>query len=160
MDNVTYLGVDLDKTLTWKCQVEKARAKAKLARAQLYPVIGRDAKTSIKTKLTLIRTIIQPHLTYASAAWGYAAKTYLKRLQAVENIALRSAIDAPWYVRNKTITRDLQYKTATEKIKKHAHKFFDKMAEHQNPLIRNAIDYDPEMEAPHKRPRHQLLDDR
>jgi len=87
---VTYLGVELDKTLTWKCQIEKAWAKAKLARAQLYPVIGRDAKTSVKTKLTLIRTIIQPHLTYASAAWGYAAKTHLKRLQAVENIALRS----------------------------------------------------------------------
>jgi len=79
----------------------------------------------------------------------------------VENIAQRSAIDVPWYVRNDTITRDLQYKTATEKIKEHAHKFFDRMAEHQNPhIINNAIDYDPEMEAPHKRPRHQLLDDR
>jgi len=34
------------------------------------------------------------------------------------------------------------------------------MAEHQNLLIRNAIDYDPEMEAPHKRLIYQLLDDR
>jgi len=159
-NTATYLGVELDKTLTWKCHTEKARAKAKLARAQLYPVIGRNNKTSVKTKLTLIRTIIQPHLTYASAAWGYAAKSHLKRLQAVENIALRAAVDAPWYVRNDTITRDLKYKTATVIIKEHAQKLFAIMAEHQNPLIRAAIDYDPEMEAPHKRPRHQLLDDR
>jgi len=36
-----------------------------------------------------------------------------KKLQSVENIALRTAVDAPWYVRNVDIQRDLKFTTAT-----------------------------------------------
>lgn len=50
----------------------------------------------------LIKAVIQQHLTYALASWGYAAKTHLKKLHAVEIIALRTAVDDPWYVRNET----------------------------------------------------------
>ncbi|XP_066157762.1 mRNA export factor GLE1-like [Euwallacea fornicatus] len=54
-----------------------------------------------------------PHLTYASSAWGYAAKPYLKKLQAVKNIVLRTALNTPWYSSNKAIKMDLKYQTMT-----------------------------------------------
>jgi len=40
------------------------------------------------------------HQIGSSNAWGYAAKSHLKKLQAVESIALRTAVDASWYVKN------------------------------------------------------------
>jgi len=75
----------------------------------------------------------------------------------VENIALRTAVDAPWYVRNVDIQRDLKFTTATERIKQSAVKIFQKAESSENQLLREAVNYDPELEAPHKRPRYQLL---
>jgi len=73
---------------------------------------SRISKLALRNKVTLIKSVLQPHLTYASAAWVYAAKTHLKKLQTVENIALRTAVNAPWYVRNVDVKRDLKFTTA------------------------------------------------
>jgi len=35
---------------------------------------------------------------------------------------------------------------------------FQKAESSENQLLREAMNYDPELEAPHKRPRYQLLD--
>jgi len=75
-------------------------------------------------------------------------------LEDVENIAL----DAPWYVRNVDIQRDLKFTIATERIKESAVKIFQKTESSENQLLREAVNYDPELEAPHKRPRYHLLD--
>jgi len=108
--------------------------------------------------VTLIKSVLQPHLTYASVALGYPAKSHLKKLQAVENIALRTAVDVPWYDRNVTIERVLQFTTATERIKQSAVKISQKAESSENQLLRESVNYDPELEAPHKRLRYQLLD--
>jgi len=46
----------------------------------------------------------------------------------VESIALRTAVDAPWYVRNVDIKRDLKFTIATEMNKQSAVKIFQKAA--------------------------------
>lgn len=157
-DSIKYLGVTMDKTLTWKAHTDEAVRKAKVTRTKLNPMVGRQSRLNLRNKLTLIRSIIQPQLTYASVAWGYLARSHLKRIQAVENVALRNAVDAPWYVRNEDIFRDLEYKPVTEVIQERAKKLFVKTEEHENPLIRQATAYDPADAPRHKRPRNQLLD--
>jgi len=72
-----------------------------LTRAKLYPMTSRTSKLALRNKVTFIKSVLQPHLNYASPA----AKSHLKKLQAVENIALRTAVDAPWYVKNVDIQR-------------------------------------------------------
>jgi len=79
----------MDKKLTWGSHMEYARA----TRAKLYPMTSRTSKLALRNKVTLIKSVLQSHL---------------KKLQAVENIALRTAVDAPWYVRNVDIQRDMQ----------------------------------------------------
>uniref|UniRef100_V5GNF3 Putative RNA-directed DNA polymerase from transposon X-element n=1 Tax=Anoplophora glabripennis TaxID=217634 RepID=V5GNF3_ANOGL len=156
---VKYLGVTLDRTLTWKPHVEAVTRKAKMVRAKLYPLLCRDSRLCLRNKLTLIRAVLQPQLTYAGTAWGHAAKTHLARVQAVENIALRCATGAPWFVRNSDIRRDLGFTSALEAIRERARKLFERAEIHSNPLIRNAVDYRPEEAAGRRRrPRHQLLD--
>ena len=76
----------------------------------------------------------------------------------MENVALRCAVDAPWFVRNVDIFRDLEYTPVTEDIQERAKKLYALAAEHENPLIRDATDYDPADALRHKRPKIQLLD--
>ncbi|KAJ8912144.1 hypothetical protein NQ315_013193 [Exocentrus adspersus] len=94
-NNVKYLGVHLDRTMTWGHHVAETIRKAKIARARLYPLLCGESRLNLRNKLLLIKSIIQPQLTYASTAWGHACKTHLKRIQTVENIALRTAVSAP-----------------------------------------------------------------
>jgi len=99
---------------------------------------SRTSKLALRNKVTLIKSVLQPHLTYAS----------------VENIELRTVVDTPWYVRNVDIQRDLKFTTATERIKQSAVKIFQKAESSENQLLREAVNYYPELEAPHKRPRY------
>ncbi|KAJ8914338.1 hypothetical protein NQ315_011326 [Exocentrus adspersus] len=157
-NNVKYLGVHLDRTMTWGHHVAETIRKAKIARARLYPLLCGESRLNLRNKLLLIKSIIQPQLTYASTAWGHACKTHLKRIQAVENIALRTAVSAPWFVRNRDLHRDLEWTPVQEVIKTKAAKVYAKATDHENPLLRAAVDYVPDRAATHRRPRQQLLD--
>ncbi|KAJ8917722.1 hypothetical protein NQ315_005171 [Exocentrus adspersus] len=157
-NNVKYLGVYLDRTMTWGHHVAETIRKAKIARARLYPLLCGESRLNLRNKLLLIKSIIQPQLTYASTAWGHACKTHLKRIQAVENIALRTAVSAPWFVRNRDLHRDLEWTPVQEVIKTKAAKVYAKATDHENPLLRAAVGYVPDRAATHRRPRQQLLD--
>ncbi|KAJ8963908.1 hypothetical protein NQ317_006923 [Molorchus minor] len=82
-------------SLEMQMHIESTVAKGKACFRKLYPMIGRDSQLDLRNKLLLIRQVIQSQLTYAATAWGYAANTYQKKLQAVENVALRCAVNAP-----------------------------------------------------------------
>ncbi|KAJ8977115.1 hypothetical protein NQ317_005243, partial [Molorchus minor] len=155
-DSVKYLGVTMDRSLTWRMHIESTVAQGKACFHKLYPMIGRHSQLDLRNKLLLIRQVIQSQLTYAATAWGYAASSYQKRLQSVENIALRCAVNAPRFVRNADIIRDLQYTTTTDTIKERATKLYAKIDAHHNPLVRAASDYDPGGPHRHRRPRMQL----
>ena len=60
--------------------------------------------------------MIAPTMLYGAAAWSHAAKTHIRWIQVVQNKALRNVVDAPWYVRNTTIGRDLEIPTIKEVI--------------------------------------------
>lgn len=163
-NEVRYLGITMDKRLTWKSHIEEARARTRAAMAQLYPLLGRKSTMSLKTKVTMIKVIARPQLTYGSTAWGHAAKSHRKRLAAVENIQLRRAANAPWYMRNVNIRRDLEWTPIEEFMRQKAEKNFRKAADHSNEELRRLTEYDPAIDRIlyrryHKRPKSQLLED-
>ncbi|ENN81189.1 hypothetical protein YQE_02402, partial [Dendroctonus ponderosae] len=105
----------------------------------------------------MVNTIIRPTLAYASTSWGYAAECHLNRLQATENKLLRMPIDAPWFVRNFQIYRDLEWEPLREFLKRKAAEDFEKAGRHSNEELRNLVNYTPEdLGLRKKRPRHQL----
>ncbi|KAJ8916456.1 hypothetical protein NQ315_014673 [Exocentrus adspersus] len=130
-----YLGVTMDQRLTWKPHIVVTVARARATRARLYPLHKGNNTLSLRNKRTLIKVVLQAQLTYACTAWGHAAKSHIKTLQAVENIALRTATASPWYVRNADILRDLQYTNATQTIRTNAQKRFDQATTHDNPSL-------------------------
>lgn len=153
---VKYLGVVLDKGLTFKAHIESARNKAVGMLEKLNPLMNRRSRLSVGNKILLYKTIVRPTLLYASPAWGHAARSHLKKLQSVQNKCLRRALDAPWFVRNTQILREAKLPLLSDFMRETARKTFTGAESHSNPLIRQAVDYDELGPHRHKRPKMAL----
>jgi hypothetical protein len=58
--------------------------------------------------------------------------SFLKRFQSK---ALRMVVDAPWYVPNTVIRRDLRLPTVKEEIRRYSSQYSDRLSTHTNNLI-------------------------
>lgn len=81
-------------------------------------------------------------MTYASPAWGHAARTHLYKLQVIQNKTLRTIYNAPWFIRNEQLHREANIPFLSEFMKKSAEKAFARAEIHPNPLLRAAVDYE------------------
>ncbi|GFT78701.1 RNA-directed DNA polymerase from mobile element jockey [Trichonephila clavipes] len=96
-------------------------------------------------------------MSYGSQIWGSAGMCHLKKLHTLTNSFLRQIVNAPWFVRNEVIYRDLKIKPFLSHIKDLSKRFFDKLNSVPNELISNQPAYDPAVPSSQKRPR-ALLD--
>ncbi|KAJ8911499.1 hypothetical protein NQ315_014424 [Exocentrus adspersus] len=62
----------------------------------------------------------------------HTCKTHLKRIQTVENIALRTAVSAPWFVCYKELYRHLEWTPVQEVIKAKAAKVYAKATDYKS----------------------------
>jgi hypothetical protein len=69
-DQVKYLGVILDKRLTFIPHIKHVEAQTKMVASRLSSLTCRKSKMSIRNKLVLYKSIIRPVMTYASVVWG------------------------------------------------------------------------------------------
>ncbi|XP_017779597.1 PREDICTED: RNA-directed DNA polymerase from mobile element jockey-like [Nicrophorus vespilloides] len=148
-----YMGVTLDKDLRFKQHIETARNKACATIKLLYPLMNRRSRLNIPSKLAIYKSIIRSGMTYASPAWGHAARTHLYKLQVIQNKTLRTIYNAPWFIRNVQLHREANIPFLSEFMKKSTKKAFARAEIHPNPLLRAAVDYDPGDHHTHKRPR-------
>jgi hypothetical protein len=105
---VKYLGMHLDRKLTWKKHIETKRTQLKLKLSQMYWLIGRQSKLSLNCKVLIYKAIIKPIWTYGIQLWGSASASNIELLQRFQSKALRCLANAPWYVTNQVIHRDLK----------------------------------------------------
>ena len=89
---------------------------AKVALFLLRPLFR--SRLPLKTKLSLYKAYVRPHLTYAALAWFALTSPRQRRiLQVVQNLALRRGVtQAPSVVRNTTLHRDLRMESLEEHI--------------------------------------------
>ncbi|GBP10090.1 Probable RNA-directed DNA polymerase from transposon X-element [Eumeta japonica] len=102
---------------------------------------------------------IRPVMTYACSSFAHAHPKTLYDLQIVQNKFCRSALNAPWYVRNSVLHRGLENPTISKFMKDASERFFDIANSHPNPLLVSAVSYEPP--PPHhfcRRSRNVLLD--
>ena len=140
-----YLGIILDKHLTWGPQL---RNKRKIANFRLHlfrPLL--KSKLKLKIKILLYKTIIRPLWSYGIQIWGPAKPSNIRPIQSFQNITLRIITGAPWYLTNQALHNDLKIKTANELAKLHYKHFHTKLLLSTNPLIQamssNRIPDDP-----------------
>lgn len=121
---IKYLGVYLDKRLTWSYHINKKLNEGYARLSILYPIINRKSKFRVKCATLVYKSILRPLVTYGCVIWGTASKTNIKKVQTFQNKVLRIAVNAQWFVRNKQIHRELNVPQIEDFIKSCAKTFF------------------------------------
>jgi hypothetical protein len=112
--------------------------------------LGRESKLSTSNKFLIYEAILKPIWTYGIQLWGTASTSNIDILERFLSKTLRMIVDAPWYVPNTVILRDLQMPAVKEEIQRYSSQY----SAHPTDLIANL------MELPDKRrQRRRLLND-
>jgi hypothetical protein len=81
----------------------------------MYWLLGHQSKLTTSSKLLAYRVVLKLIWTYGLQLWGTASTfntVILERFQS--KAALRMIIDAPWYVTNACLQRDLHIPSVKE----------------------------------------------
>jgi len=106
-----------------------------LRHKELYWLLGRKSHLSVDNKLQLYKSIIAPIWTYGIELWGCACKSNIAVIQRCQSKILRATVDAPWYVTNDMIHKDLGIPTVQEVIHKRNIKHCTNLESHSNLLL-------------------------
>jgi hypothetical protein len=127
-----YLGMTLDAKLRWKVHVKKKREELGLKYRQLYWLMGRKSVLSTHNKLVLYNQILKPVWTYGLQLWGCTKPSNIAIIQRFQNKVLRAIVNAPWYVRNADLHRDLKMEMVTAEIQRFARKHEERLHRHDS----------------------------
>lgn len=135
-----YLGMTLDAKLRWKEHIKKKKEELNIKYRKMYWLMGRNSELTIHNKLLLYRQMLKPIWTYGIQLWGCTKKTNVQIIQCFQNKVLRGIVNAPWYIRNDNLHRDLRMEYVSEEIQKQARKHVQRLSRHQNADIRRMLD--------------------
>jgi hypothetical protein len=138
---IKYLGVALDRRLTWSSHIDQVRRKASQRLGVLSALLNKHSGLSIRNGLMLYRQLIPPMMDNACPVWGHAADSHLKRPQHVQSKCLRIIASAPWYVSNLQLHEDLEVPYIAEHIRNLAQSFDSKIPGVDNSLVRQLVRY-------------------
>jgi hypothetical protein len=117
----------------------------------MYWLLGRKSQLSLSKKLLLYKTILKPIWTYGIKLWGTASTSNIEILERFQSKALRMIVDAPRYVPNTLIRRDLQTPSVKEAISHYSSHCSARLTAHPNDILLTLLE-PPER----KRLRHHL----
>jgi hypothetical protein len=132
-----YLGPYLDRRRTWHKHIFAKRKKLGIILTKTYWLPGRKSKLSTGNKLLTYKVILKPIWTYETQLRGTASTSNIAILESFQSKALRMTVDAPRYVSNTVIRRDLQTPTVREEIRRYSSYYSGRLSAHQNNLIAN-----------------------
>ena len=115
VNHCRYLGIEIDSDLSWMPQVNNVRAKV----LRNFHVLRR-ARSYIdqNTALTLYNTMIRPHFEYCSTIWMKPNSGHIKRLQTLQNRALRIVLKVDYRYHRRDLYHTLQVDCLNAKVKK------------------------------------------
>jgi hypothetical protein len=102
-----------------------------------------DNQTPIHIKRRIYMSYIRPIWQYACAVWNSASNTHLHKIQTLQNRILKMVINAPWYVRNTAIHKDMKILFVTQTLHNTYSRHHSTLILHPNPLISNIPQHMP-----------------
>lgn len=132
-----YLGLYIDKKLLFGYHVDIKKTQCNIMMKKYDFLIGRKSCLSIENKVLVYKTIFRPMWSYCAALWGAARNCHLNKLQIAQNKYLRTATNAPWYVSNSTLHRDLGIVPVKDYVNDLIVAHQERVDRHANPLIAN-----------------------
>jgi hypothetical protein len=138
-DTVKYLGLILDKRLTWNKHLRTKRITLNNHMRMLRPLLIRNKFSTLNTKLLIYKSLLKPIWTYGLQLWGAAKKSNTDKIQTFQNISLRRLSNAPSYISNLTLHNDLHMRTIVEEARIFYTRFHKRLQTHPNPLIKISL---------------------
>jgi hypothetical protein len=74
----------------------------------------------VYNKLMLYQQVLKPIWTYGIQLWGCTSQSNRNIIQRIQNRVIRGIVDAPWYIRNDTLHKDLDMETVDSVIRNYA----------------------------------------
>jgi hypothetical protein len=127
----------LDRRLTWHKHIFTKRKQLGIAITKMYWLLGCKSKLSIDNKLLVYKTILKPIWAYGIQLWGTTSTSNIEILERFQSKSLRMITDAPWYVPNTVIRKDLQIPTVKHEIRRYSYSYSKRISVHPNKLILN-----------------------
>jgi hypothetical protein len=106
----------LETTLRWKEHIKMKCDELDIKFRKVYWLLGRNSELSIYNKLILYKQILRPVWSYGIQLWGCASDSNIRVIQRFQNKVLKCIVQAPWYIRNGDLRRDLGIETVTDII--------------------------------------------
>jgi hypothetical protein len=96
------------------------------------------SKLSVSNKHLTYKIILEPIWTYGMQLWNAASTSEI--LEHFQSRALPMIVDAPWYVPNTVVRRDLQIPTIQEEIRHYSSQYSARLSAHSYDLTVNFIE--------------------
>ena len=123
-DQVKYLGVSLDKSMSFRPQIRNLIKKGHGIIRTLYPLLNKYSALSMKAKRLLYTAIIKPIITNAAPVWCSASPTQIKHLQRIQNKCLRLVLSMDRYAKIDALHKKSGILTIQQHIHRTATKFY------------------------------------
>ena len=106
-ENITFLGLIFDKTLTWQNHINSVIGRCEKDLNVIRSIKGKNWGSSKKCLATIYKALIKSKIQYGLVAYGSANKTYLDKLQVMQNRAIKSILGVPNYARTEAILAEM-----------------------------------------------------
>ena len=134
--NVRYLGLYLDRRLTWAAHIRNKRLVLNNRLRQLRFLLS-SKHVTLHNKILIYKVLLKPIWSYGIQLWGSAKDSNTNRIQKFQSKCLRQITKAPFCVSNDTLHRDLLIPTVKNVAKTLYKRFHLKLESHRNPLIQD-----------------------
>ena len=121
--------------LLWETKFDAHANRQNLSLVCLVGVNGSELYLRNHFALIYSLLIITPIFTYGIELWGCACKSNIAVIQRRQSKILRATFDAPWYVTNDMIHKQLGIPTVHEVIYDRSIKHRTKLESHSKPLL-------------------------
>jgi len=134
-DEVTYLGVHLDRRLTWRTHIKAKRTHLRLKANSLIWLINFRSTLSLDYKV-LLQLRFETNLDLWLSVVRSASNSSVEIVQRAQAKILRTITGASWYVRSGNIQRDLNILPVRNVRAQHMENYYTKLSAHPNHLAR------------------------
>lgn len=139
-NSIKYLGVTLDKRLTFKQHIDSKLIRGENVIKAMYPLINRKSRLNVKLKSLIFKTIYRPGVLYGSPVFNHCAKTHKLKLQRQQNKLLKMILGVPTRTSTRQIHSDTNVEMVTDYMNRLTNDFFDRCRSSLHPDINELVD--------------------
>jgi hypothetical protein len=134
-NHVKYLGLHLDRRLTWHNHTFAKLKQLGISLTKMYWLLGRKSNLSTNNKLLIYKAILKPIWTYGIQLWGTTSNSNIEILERFQSKVLQLIVNVPWYVPYSVIRKDLRIPTVKEEISRFSSHYDVRISVYPNELI-------------------------